>query len=263
MGIPSKIFIVPYRDRSNDKVWFSNRMNDILKNYDPTSYEIFFSHQCDNRPFNRGAVKNIGFLAMKTKYPDDYHNITFIFNDIDTVPLNNNTIINYETTTGIVKHYYGFKYALGGIFSIKGSDFEKCKGFPNFWAWGLEDNILNDRCLTVGLKIDRSNFYSITDKTNIQRSFDGFKRIVSRYNVDDYNNKTSDDMSSLKNIKFELTNEYINITQFDCDINPYEKTYEAIDIRIHKKLYPSHVKNNNQPQKNNRRPWKMFNTSIH
>jgi hypothetical protein len=57
-------------------------MTFLLEDENPGDYEIYFSHQVDNRPFNRGATKNIGFLAMKKKYPTDYLNIDFIFKSI-------------------------------------------------------------------------------------------------------------------------------------------------------------------------------------
>ena len=84
--IPKRIFIVPYRNRREQKFFFSNQMTFILGNDADSDYEIYFVHQCDNRNFNRGATKNIGFLAMKEKYPNDYKNINFIFNDVDTLP---------------------------------------------------------------------------------------------------------------------------------------------------------------------------------
>jgi hypothetical protein len=90
-------------------------MSYILEDKD--DYEIYFSHQCDARTFNRGAIKNIGFIAAKNKYPQHYKDITFIFNDVDTIPFTK--IFDYDTTHGVVKHYYGFKYALGGIVVIR------------------------------------------------------------------------------------------------------------------------------------------------
>ena len=66
---PNRIFIVPYRNRIEHKFFFSKQMSFILEN--EIDYEIYFVHQFDKRPFNRGAMKNIGFLAMKKKYPDD------------------------------------------------------------------------------------------------------------------------------------------------------------------------------------------------
>jgi hypothetical protein len=173
--VPKRIFIVPYRNRVQHKFFFSKYMNFILEDKD--DYEIYFSHQCDARTFNRGAVKNIGFIAVKNKYPEHYKDITFIFNDVDTIPFYK--IFDYETTPGIVKHYYGFKYALGGIVVMKGGDFEKTNGFPCFWGWGMEDNVLQKRCEAVGLKIDRSIFYNI-GSPEILQLFDGISRIISK-----------------------------------------------------------------------------------
>ena len=144
--VPSRVFIVPYRNRVQHKFFFSKYMSFILEDQD--DYEIYFSHQCDARTFNRGGTKDIGFLAIKEKYPQHYKNITFIFNDIDTIPFNK--IFDYQTTHGVVKHHYGFKYALGGIVVMKGADFEKINGFPCFWGWGMEDNALQKRCEAYG-----------------------------------------------------------------------------------------------------------------
>ena len=227
-----RIFIIPYRDRASDKERFLSEMKTLLADTEP--YEIYFAHQYDQRPFNRGAMKNIGFLAMKAKYPEEYKEITFIFHDVDTWP-SKKGLIDYQTIPGVVRHFYGFNFALGGMFAIKGADFEKTKGFPNLWGWGIEDNVMNDRCLAVGLKIDRSQFYDISDK-RIARSFDGFKRVISRKDSLDYKQSACDDITNLKNIQWTLNNEYINIKTFDSATSPSEQIYTPIDIRKTKKL---------------------------
>ena len=209
--IPSVVFIVPYRNRHQHKAFFLTYLTSILPS--TLNYEIFFSHQCDVRSFNRGAVKNIGFIAVKNKYPNDYKNITFVFNDIDTLPFTN--LFDYETIPGIVKHFYGFTYALGGIASITGEDMEKINGYPNFWGWGMEDNVLQKRCELHGIQIDRSNFHKI-GSPNIIHLFDGVSRIINR--KDPYR-ATHDNgidgintITKLKyNIKFESDNPIDNI----------------------------------------------------
>ena len=198
--IPKRIFIVPYRNRVQHKFFFSKYMTYILE--DKLDYEIFFSHQCDARTFNRGAVKNIGFIAAKNKYPQYYKDITFIFNDVDTIPFNK--IFDYETTHGVVKHYYGFKYALGGIVVMKGADFEKTNGFPCFWGWGMEDNVLQKRCDRLGLKVDRSVFYNI-GSPEILQLFDGISRIISKKDPwrGEYDNG-QDGLSTMTQIKYTI-----------------------------------------------------------
>jgi len=242
--IPKRVFIVPYRNRIQHKFFFSKYMSFLLE--DNKDYEIYFSHQCDTRTFNRGAVKNIGFLAIKQKYPDHYKDITFIFNDIDTIPFYK--IFDYQTTHGVVKHYYGFKYALGGIVVMKGADFEKINGFPCYWGWGMEDSTLQKRCERNKLFIDRSNFYEI-GKPQILQLFDGISRIISKQDpwrseqdngIDGLKtitrlNFTIDTLSSNPNdnlFSFESTNIfYVNIKNFFTHLSYENDEYFNYDLR--------------------------------
>jgi len=253
---PKKIFIVPYRDRQRDKDIFIQAMKQLLAD-DPEPYEIYFAHQCDTRPFNRGATKNIGFLAIKAKYPEIYKTLTFIFHDVDTFPVKKG-MLDYTTTAGVVKHYYGYRFALGGMFAIKGADFEKTLGFPNFWGWGMEDNAMQDRCLEVGLKIDRSVFYDIVDG-KIARTFDGYTRIITKMDSYAYKNKLIDDFTALKNLRWNIVRNdpndnnffMIQISSFECASNPNDQDYKSIDLRKVKKLPVAKLRIT-------RRDWKMF-----
>jgi len=251
--VPKCIFIVPYRNRPQQKYFFSKYMTSILSKDENKEepnldnyYEIYFSHQCDERAFNRGATKNIGFLAMKKKYPNNYKTITFIFNDIDTVPFSN--IFNYETTSGLIKHFYGFNNTLGGIVSILGEDFEKINGFPNFWGWGMEDNVLQDRCEKRGLMIDRSNFFPL-GSPEILHLFDGINRIINNkdplrakhdngvdgistikrlvYTIDIISNNTTDNIYSFADDKIF----FINITNFLSLVHFKNDEYHNYDLR--------------------------------
>ena len=71
MTIPTLVFIVPYRNRKTQKFFFCKHMEYILEN---ENYEIYFSHQADDRPFNRGAVKNIGFFRSTHKFDREINN---------------------------------------------------------------------------------------------------------------------------------------------------------------------------------------------
>ena len=217
--IPKRVFIVPYRNRIQHKFFFCKYMSFLLE--DNKDYEIYFSHQCDARTFNRGAIKNIGFLAIKNKYPDHYKNITFIFNDVDTIPFYK--IFDYQTTHGVVKHYYGYKYALGGIVVMKGADFEKINGYPCYWGWGMEDNTLQKRCEMHNLVIDRSNFYEI-GKPQILQLFDGISRIISK--KDPWRSDKDDGIDGLRTIS------KLNYIIDSLSTNPNDNIFPFEDSRI-------------------------------
>jgi len=257
---PKIVFIVPYRNRYQHKYFFSNYLKNIMdESILKDDYEVYFSHQCDARSFNRGATKNIGFLAIKGKYPNDYKNMTFVFNDIDTIPFS--SIFDYETVSGIVKHFYGFKYALGGIVALNGHDFEKINGFPNFWGWGMEDNVLQKRCERIGLKIDRSQFFPIGNP-NILHLFDGVQRIINRKDPwrathDDGN----DGLKTIHKLQYEINTEstnsldnvhtinvdnifIINISTFMTGTKFEDDNYHKYDLREppRKIIHPDRIK---------------------
>ena len=204
---PKFVFIVPYRNRIQHKYYFSTYITAILKDT-AVPYEIYFSYQCDARSFNRGGTKNIGFLAVKAKYPNHYKDMTFVFNDIDTLPFSN--IFDYQTTHGVVKHFYGFEYALGGIVSITGADFEATNGFPNFWGWGMEDNVLQTRCNKIGLQVDRSQFFPI-GSPNILQLFDGVSRLINRKDPwRAQHDNGVDGLRSINKLEFSIDTESLN-----------------------------------------------------
>ena len=255
--VPKRVFIVPYRNRIQHKFFFSKYMSFILEDHD--DYEIYFSHQCDARTFNRGATKNIGFLAIKEKYPEHYQDITFIFNDIDTIPFNK--IFDYQTEHGVVKHHYGYKYALGGIVVIKGGDFERINGFPCFWGWGMEDNATQKRCDAYGLQIDRSNFYAI-GSPEILQLFDGISRIISKKDPWRGQNDTGiDGIRTISQLKYSIGEKsenpndnifsvhnprifYINITTFLTYIPFGSEEYYNYDLREPKRkiIHPDKIR---------------------
>ena len=211
------------------------------------------------------VCKNIGFIAIKKKYPNDYKDITFVFNDIDTLPALKNTF-NFITTKGTVKHFYGFTYALGGIFSITGGDFEKCNGFPNNWGWGLEDNAMHDRTLLYELKIDRSQFVPLNSKLVIHL-YDHPNRIINNKEPGNYLHKNlRDNLNNINELNYEIVrnsvsdtpmdsetstkissieqNEYmINILHFRTLVNPANELFYTQNTFYNGKLKPDQIEN--------------------
>jgi hypothetical protein len=173
----------------------------------------------------------------KNKYPNNYKNITLVFNDIDTMPQTKNTI-QYQTQKGIVKHFYGYIHTLGGIVSMNAGDFEETNGFPNYWSWGYEDNMLQYRVLTTnGMGIDRSKYYPIYDK-NFIMLHDGVAREVNRKEFDEYKKMTTEGYQSITGLKYtEDANLFapgstiINVHEFNTGRNENTTARKMHDLR--------------------------------
>jgi hypothetical protein len=237
--IPSIIFIVPYRDREKHHKIFAEHMKMKLQKSLP--YKILYVHQMDTRSFNRGAMKNIGFLTVKDMYPGEYQNITLVFNDIDTMP-SVNIDLEYLTVPGTIKHFYGFDYTLGGIVSINAADFERMNGFPNFWAWGFEDNLLQIRATVAGIKIDRSVFFKINDPRIVNLVDTPFREVnrseydkfLQMYKSKDPNaNKNEEGIRSISDLNYSLNLEtgFIDVIEFETDRQEVLHTRANYDLR--------------------------------
>lgn len=247
--LPKFIFIVPYRNREEHLAFFKTQMEKVLINTNIQDYKILFIHQCDTRSFNRGAIKNIGFLAVKQMYPHHYKQITLVFNDVDCMPREAG-IVNYVTSPGIIKHFYGYIYTLGGIVCINAGDFERIGGFPNFWNWGYEDNMLQKRTLAAGIRIDRSVFYEVYEniaKKAIERKqplpdrltqpiiqlSHGNLRVMNYTDFNKYSSYTRDGIASIKGLRFVFEPEsecdnrcFVNVYEFDVGyVENKEKTF--------------------------------------
>jgi hypothetical protein len=256
MSEPSIIFIVPYRNRKEQRIFFLNYMKYILEDYEDTDYKIVFIEQSnDGKPFNRGAMKNIGLLAVKDLYPKTYMNKTLVFNDVDTIP-HKKGLLEYKTISSRVKHFFGTQQALGGIVSINAGDFERIGGFPNYWGWGYEDNVLQARVLQPGskLKIDRSQFHSMNDQA-ILHLFDGeFRNLDMNTNVLQGNTEPSNTLQNITQLEYEvirhnssssLALDYtsVSVKTFDVKNHPPSKTsLKSVNLLKHGKVIGEHIK---------------------
>jgi hypothetical protein len=226
---PRLIFLVPYRDRKEHQEIFSKHMENVLEDLD--DYKIIYIHQMDTRSFNRGAMKNIGFLYVKEEYPETYKDITLVFNDVDTMPKTKN-IIDYDTIKGTIKHHYGYSFTLGGIISIKGVDFELIKGFPNLWAWGYEDNALQQRANNHNIIIDRSRMLEPGSK-NMLHMKDTLIKMVNREEYQLYKNNLNEGYENIVDLKYYYNdfNGFLKITQFNTgreEKKEYSKLYNIL-----------------------------------
>ena len=203
-------------------------------------YYLFIKN--DTRPFNRGGIKNIGFIYVKETWPNHWKNITLIFHDIDFLAYKKDQF-TFDTRHGEVNHFYGYKQTLGGIFAIKGADFEKSAGFPNIWTWGFEDNILLERVQAVGLKIVYPQFIHAQHNTkNIISLWHGWDRLLNPRVALSKLHHFNDSFKTVRNLKYEPVylkdNAWlININNFDVLVSiesPLVKNAKVTNSRLNR-----------------------------
>lgn len=254
------LFIVPYRNREFQQEFFDRHMRDvILADIDISSYELLYVHQRDERTFNRGALKNIGFLYAKQKYPDTYQSISLVFNDVDSIPFRKNQF-QYETTSGTIKHFFGFRHTLGGILSVTGADFERMGGFPNFWGWGYEDNELERRAAFCRIVVDRSQFVPLFDACIIQYANavtgNQTKRTVQRKEIERYFDLTTEGWRDIYDIvwTYNVSTSFLDVFYFrtpspdmksdneEISLSPTQDIVKHFKLEVKARLFQKKIK---------------------
>ena len=139
-------------------------------------------------------------------------------------------VFHYDTQPGMIKHFYGYDYALGGCFSIKGGDFERLNGFPNYWAWGQEDNCIQHRAMKLGIPIDRRNFFKIGDH-NVLQLFDGLGRTIMKGDIERTRaDSGSDGIRSIRGLNIEFVDHDIVVRGFDVPRKWTDEDYQPFNI---------------------------------
>lgn len=169
MSEPTTIFLVPVRDRHQQMSEFTKNMPPYLdRTLGPETWEIWFIQDVgteNKRPFNKGALFNIGFLELKARFLNRWQNKVLVMHDVDIYikpECTDSRPIEYTVPhAGAIRHPYGEidprKGPIMGCFTILyASDYARVNGVPNYYGWGVEDVTFGYRCQAVGIHIDET-----------------------------------------------------------------------------------------------------------
>jgi hypothetical protein len=153
--------VVPYRDREEHLEAFIPHMESFLGDLD---YEIVIAEQPEGLSFNRGMMKNLGFLYIEDRCDQ------VCFHDIDMLPTRSDyspTDIPILLADEVQAFGYKRPYSrfFGGVIMFPSKDFRTINGYCNdYWGWGVEDDDLKRRCQEHKIKTGvRSGRYDSLD----------------------------------------------------------------------------------------------------
>jgi len=156
------VIIVPYREREHQLDFFLKHSYPLISKH-VSELEILIVEQTKGKPFNRGAVLNIGYK---------YYNVVeydYVAQDVDHNPRDDRTACQYSEEIhdnkilGIVTCEEG----LGTVVKHKGALLEKINGYPNdYWGWGHEDANFENRCRFYDVDIDKRVVWGEHEKKN-------------------------------------------------------------------------------------------------
>ena len=192
--------VVPYRDRYEHLLKFVPHVCSYFARdkLDCTiEYQVLFVEQENGLPFNRGALKNIGFALGQGE--TDYT----CFADIDYLPIwadyswTNvpSTLVWYGAeerpiapmkSNMVVKH--DMEQFVGGSLLVPNDSFLRVNGYSNdYWGWGYEDLDLAERFRVTGTTIHhRKGTFFPLDHDNEGFDISGTSTSIAEVNKSQY-----------------------------------------------------------------------------
>ncbi|XP_033736264.1 beta-N-acetyl-D-glucosaminide beta-1,4-N-acetylglucosaminyl-transferase-like [Pecten maximus] len=158
-GVGRTAIIIPYRDRKKHLLQYLNNVLPKLLRQQ-IDFTIFVIEQSEGSSFNRGLIRNVGFVEAMKSGPFD----CFIFNDVDTIIEDDRNIFYCNPNmvrhmvSGVDRDGYKLPYyrLVGGIIGFTPEQFQHINGYSNlFFLWGAEDDDLYRRIVGEGLLIER------------------------------------------------------------------------------------------------------------
>ncbi|XP_060066845.1 beta-1,4-galactosyltransferase 4-like [Ylistrum balloti] len=154
--------IIPYKDRDPHlKLFIANVLPKLQRQQ--LDYTIYVVEQTPENHFNRGMMRNIGFVEASKHAKYD----CYVFNDVDTLIEDDRNLFMCDNLFQQKIHHIGafvdmFDYKLlyekliGGILSVTYKQFVKANGYSNcFFVWGGEDDNLCHRFHSLGYQVIR------------------------------------------------------------------------------------------------------------
>ena len=155
--------VVPYRDRAAHLAQFLPHIREYLRD-EGIAYTIVIAEQDEGLPFNRGAMKIVGFLAAG---PSDYT----CFHYVDYLPLRvdygwtdepaclvlsgtQNLAVKMDDPSQPI--HLDMSNFFGGAVLVPDALFRQVDGYANgYWGWGYVDSDLLDRFAAMGISCIR------------------------------------------------------------------------------------------------------------
>jgi hypothetical protein len=149
------VIIVPFRNRREQLAQFASHVERFL---DGHPFRVLVIEQVEGKPFNRGALLNVGFHLARTTSE------WIAFHDVDMLPLDDSC--DYSRPESGMRHLAGaaeqfgfmnpYRNYIGGVLLSTIPAFQSLNGFSNsYWGWGCEDDDLFIRACACGVAIER------------------------------------------------------------------------------------------------------------